>query len=359
MDTVTKRSLAAAGAVYLGWRALRRARARALDLTDRVVLITGGSRGLGLLMAREFARQGARLSICARDERELENARRDLQARGAEVLTTRCDVAVREEVEEWVSRTHAELGRIDILVNNASIIQTAPLASMTVEDFEHAMRVNYFGTLYATYAALPHMRDGGDGRIVNITSIGGKLAVPHLLPYSAAKFAAVGFSEGIRAELARDGIAVTTIVPGLMRTGSPPNAFFKGKHAIEYTMFSLADATPLTATSGTRAARRIVRAARLGETEVTLTWQAKLARLAHGIAPGLVTDILALSNRLLPRAPESDRGREQVRGMKLATAASPSLATVLMNRAARRNNEYGGAPRPSPDHARQVGLRER
>lgn len=356
MGTATRRSLAAAGAFYLGLRLLRRA--RALDLAGRVVLITGGSRGLGLVMAREFARQGARLSICARDERELDNARRDLEARGADVLTTRCDVSVREEVEAWVERSRSELGRIDVLVNNASIIQTAPLASMTVADFEQAVRVNYLGTVYATFATLPHMRARGDGRIVNITSIGGKFAVPHLLPYSAAKFAAVGFSEGLRAELSRDGILVTTIVPGLMRTGSPPNAFFKGKRELEYTMFSLADATPLTATSATRAARRIIRAARRGEAEVTLTWQAKLGRLAHGIAPGLITDILALSNRLLPRAPEHGGGGEPVRGMKLATAASPSLATILMNRAARRNNEYGGEPRPSLDHARQVGLRK-
>lgn len=346
--------LAAGAVAYVGWRLWRRS--RELDLTRRVVLITGGSRGLGLVLAREFAAEGARLSICARDERELENARTDLAGRGADVIATVCDVADREQVERWVRRTETELGAPDVLVNNASIIQVGPLAAMTPEDFERAMDVNYLGTVYATFAVLDAMRARRAGRIVNITSIGGKVPAPHLLPYDAAKFAAVGFSEGIRAELAKDGIAVTTIVPGLMRTGSPPNAYFKGQREAEFTWFSLGDATPLTATSARRAARRIVQAARRGEAEVTLTWQAKLMRLSHGLLPGLVTDALGLVNRLLPRhVPGAEL---EARGMKLSTPASPSPATALMNRAARENNEYGGTPRPSPDHAERAGLRK-
>jgi NAD(P)-dependent dehydrogenase (short-subunit alcohol dehydrogenase family) len=345
--------LAAAGALgWLGWRALRDR--DLLDLTGRVVLITGGSRGLGLLLAREFARQGARISICARDERELESAHRDLESRGADVLAVRCDVARREEVDAWVERAAAAFGAVDVLVNNASVIQVGPFQATTLEDFEQAMAVNYWGTVHATYAALPHLRRRPDARIVNVTSIGGKVAVPHLLPYDAAKFAVVGFSEGLRAELAREGITVTTIVPGLMRTGSPPNAFFKGDQDAEYTWFSLGDATPITAMSAERAARRIVLATRRGEAEVTLTWQAKLLRLAHDLFPGAATDVLGLVNRALPR--DEPGGEEAIRGMKLATAASPSAATALMNRAARENNQYGGTPTPSPEHAEGAGL---
>jgi NAD(P)-dependent dehydrogenase (short-subunit alcohol dehydrogenase family) len=344
--------LAAGAVAYLGWRALRDR--HLLDLTGRVVLITGGSRGLGLLLAREFAKQGARLSICARDERELENAHRDLEARGAVVLAERCDVAVREEVDAWVERSVAAFGDVDVLVNNASVIQVGPFQATTVEDFEEAMAANYGGTVHATYATLPHLRRRPGARIVNVTSIGGKVAVPHLLPYDAAKFAVVGFSEGLRAELAREGIAVTTIVPGLMRTGSPPNALFKGDQDAEYTWFSLADATPITAMSAERAARRIVLATRRGEAEVTLTWQAKLLRLAHDLFPGATADVLGLVNRALPRGEPG--GEEAIRGMKLATAASPSAATAMMNRAARENNEYGGTPTPSPEHAKGAGL---
>lgn len=345
----------AAGALaYAGWRALQRR--HEIDLAGRVVLITGGSRGLGLLLAREFARAGCRVSICARDEEELENARRDLEERGAVVLATRCDVSRRAEVDAWVERTRAELGAVDVLVNNASIIQVGPFQAMTVEDFEQAMEVNYWGTVYATYAALPHLRESRGGRIVNVTSIGGKVAVPHLMPYDAAKFAAVAFSEGLRAELAKEGIPVTTIVPGLMRTGSPPNAVFKGNQDAEFTWFSLGDATPLTSMSAERAARRIVQAARRGEAEVTLTWQAKLLRLAHGVAPGAVTEVLSVVDRLLPG--NEPGGAEAVPGMKLATAAAPSAATAMMNRAARENNEYGGRATPSPGHAEAAGLEE-
>ena len=117
-------------------------------------------------------------------------------------------------------------------------------SSATVADFEDAMGTMFWGMVYTTLAALPQMTERGAGRIVNITSIGGKVAVPHLLPYCCAKFAAVGFSEGIRAELAKDHIKVTTVVPGLLRTGSHANAVFKGDHHKEYGWFSLAATRP-------------------------------------------------------------------------------------------------------------------
>ena len=344
---------AAAGAVALaGWEVLRRQ--REIDLAGRAVLITGGSRGLGLIMARELAGQGCRVAICARDETELESARRDLEARGADVLALRCDVSDHGDVQRTVQQVTAHFGRIDVLINNAGIIQVGPLDTMTVQDFEHALAVNFLGSLYTTMAVLPQMRDRQDGRIVNVTSIGGKVAIPHLLPYDCAKFALVGFSEGLRSELAKEGITVTTIVPGLMRTGSPVNALFKGDAAKEYTWFSLGDATPLTAMSAERAARRIIQALRRGEAEVTLSWQAKFLRLGHDLLPGTTADVLGLVNRLLPESDGS--GSAAVRGMRLATPASPSPLTGLMNRAARANNEYGGRPDPSPEHARQAGL---
>lgn len=347
---ISTAALAAAGALtLLAWRAAR----PGADLTGQVVAITGGSRGLGLLLAEEFAGHGCRIAICARDEPELQRAEERLRAAGAEVFATRCDVSVREGVEEWITAIGSRFGRVDVLVNNASVIQVGPLDAMTVEDFEDALAINYLGGLYATMAVLPEMRERRAGRIVNITSIGGKVAVPHLLPYDAAKFAMVGLSEGLRPELARDGISVTTIVPGLMRTGSPTNAFFKGKQELEYTWFSLGDATPATAMSARRAARRIVLATRRGEAEVTLTWQAKLLRLAHGIAPGMVTDVFGMVNRLLP---DADGATGSARGMELATPLSPSPVTAMMNRAARRNNEYGGTAKPSAEHAEQAGL---
>src|SRR5918912_3423887 len=129
---------------------------------------------------------------------------------------------------------------------------------MTLEDFEQAMAVHFWGPLYATLAVLPQMRARRDGRIVNISSIGGKVSVPHLVPYSASKFALAGLSDGLRAELSKENVIVTTVCPGLMRTGSPRNATFKGKHRDEYAWFSISDALPLTSMSAERAARQII-----------------------------------------------------------------------------------------------------
>lgn len=342
----------AATAALVAWRTSQRRRRYLADLTGQVVLITGGSRGLGLLLAREFARHGCRIAICARDEAQLEKARADLEERGAEVFAHHCDVGDHAQVDELIRRTTDHFGPIDILVNNAGIIQVGPLETLEIEDFEDAMATIFWGPLYTTLAVLPGMRERRHGRIVNITSIGGRVAVPHLLPYDAAKFALRGLSEGLHAEVAGDDVVVTTILPGLMRTGSPVNALFKGQQAKEFTWFSLGDATPLTAMSAERAARRIVLATRRGETVATLSWQAKLLGLAHDLLPGTTVELLGLVNRALPDARTADGeargGRELIRGMHLSTRWSPSPLTALMNRAAREYNQFGGTDKPTP-----------
>jgi len=279
------------------------------DLAGQVVLITGGSRGLGLSLAREFASRGCRIAICARDSEELANARRDLDQRGAEVLTLACDVADRDAVDRMLARTLSHYGRIDILVNNAGEIQVGPVDAMTLEDFERAMNIMFWGTVYPTMALLPHLKQRGTGRIVNITSIGGKVAVPHLLPYTCAKFAAVGFSEGLHAELAQTGIKVVTIAPGLMRTGSYLNADFKGDTEKEAAWFGVSSSTPGLTIAGDRAARQIADATARGTAEKILTPQANLLAKAHGVAPGLTSQILALVNQWLLPEGQNKQGK--------------------------------------------------
>jgi NAD(P)-dependent dehydrogenase (short-subunit alcohol dehydrogenase family) len=303
---------------------------------DRVVLITGGSRGLGLLIARELAREGARLAICARDQGELQKAQEELSLH-TEVIGIPCDITDRQQVEAFVQAAQHHFGQIDVLINNAGTINVGPMDVMTIEDYEQAMRVHFWGPLYAVLAVLPEMRRRGAGRIVNISSIGGKISVPHLLPYSASKFALVGLSEGLRAELSQDGIVVTTICPGLMRTGSPRNANFKGRHEAEYAWFKISDSLPLTSINARRAARQVIEAARRGDAEVVLTIQAKAAALFHGIFPGLTADLLGLVNQLLPDAggigPAREKGRES------ESAWSRSWLTALTDRAAEENNQ--------------------
>src|SRR5436309_3156453 len=181
---------------------------------------------------------------------------------------------------------------------------------MTVEDFEEAMRVHFWGPLYATLAALPHLRKRETARIVNISSIGGRIAIPHLVPYSASKFALVGLSNGLQSELAREGIYVTTVCPGLMRTGSHVNARFKGRQREEFTWFALSDALPLASMAGERAARRIVAACRYGEPHLVLTFQAKMATAAATLLPNLTARLLSLAQRLLPAPAVGGRGDE-------------------------------------------------
>lgn len=308
------------------------ARARTTDLHGKVVMITGGSRGLGLALARELARAGCNLVITARDSEELERARQDVEAIGANVMAEPCDVADRDQVHNLVTRANERVGRIDVLINNAGAIAVGPLESTEIEDFEHAMNVMFWGMLYPTFEVMPAMRARGSGHIVNITSIGGKLSVPHLMPYSSAKFAAVGFSEGLHAEMAADGVHVITVVPGLMRTGSHTNAEFSGQPRKEFTWFSLAASLPITSMSAEGAARRIVKAIERGETEVVLTWQASLGMRLHGVMPGLMTDWFALINRLLPSA--GGDGHHRRTGDASRTSISDSPLTTLGERAA-------------------------
>jgi NAD(P)-dependent dehydrogenase (short-subunit alcohol dehydrogenase family) len=341
--TKKQMTLAAAGIglALAGQEALRRR--RAIDLWDQVVLITGASRGLGLAMAREFAQEGAHLVICARNGAQLLEAERELSGYGVNVLAVPCDVTDQAQVERMVARATERFGRIDILVNNAGSIAVGPFDVQEVDDFRMAMDIMFWGTVYPTMAVLPQMRTRGNGRIVNITSIGGRVSVPFLVPYNCSKHAAVAFSEGLRAEAAKDGITVVTVVPGLMRTGSYMNALYKGQHESLYSLFSVLANSPLTSMDAGRAARQIVQATRRGDAEFVVTNQAKLMSRAHGIAPGLFADIMGLVNHLLPQGGSS----EARLGRDCETGVSESFLTALGREAAR---EYHQPPYGTSEH---------
>ncbi|MEO8597767.1 MAG: SDR family oxidoreductase [Candidatus Solibacter sp.] len=275
--------------------------AERMELAGKVVLITGGSRGLGLAMARRFAGEGARLALCARGAHGLEAAHHNLTGMGAEVFFSPCDVSDPEQVQQLIADTLREYGRIDVLVNNAGVIHVGPVHEMSLQDFETAMAVMFWGPVHTTMAVLPHMRQRRSGRIVNITSIGGKVSVPHLVPYSCAKFAAAAFSEGMRAELKNSGVKVVTIAPGLMRTGSYLNAVFKGDAEGEATWFSAGASLPGISMSATRAARQIVEATARGSAERVLGIPAIMLARFHRMFPGMTSEIMALVNGALPR----------------------------------------------------------
>jgi NAD(P)-dependent dehydrogenase (short-subunit alcohol dehydrogenase family) len=310
---------------------------RAMDFTGRTALITGGSRGLGLLIARELGRLGARVVLVARDAEALARAQEDLRSRAVDASTIVADITSESDARRIVNETVERFGRLDILVNNAGVIKVGPLEHMTVEDFEEAMATHFWGPLHAMRAAVPHMRQSGGGRIVNISSIGGKLAVPHLAPYCASKFALMGVSSAFRAELAQDGILVTTVSPGLMRTGSPFNAWFKGQHRQEFAWFTIADSLPWISVDGRRAAASIVDALRHGDAERVVSWPARIAVFASALAPNAVAMATGLTNRVLPGV--ADDGDRSHSGWQSASPWAPSVLTRSSERSAAENNE--------------------
>lgn len=330
---------------------------RRADLRGQVALITGASRGLGFLLAQGFAAEGCPLAICAREGAELERAREALEAGGATVLALECDVTDRDAVERMIEAATRRYGQVDLLVNNAGVITAGPLRNMTLVDFESAMAVMFWGLVYPTLAVLPQMIERGQGRIVNVTSIGGKVAVPHLLPYACAKFAAVGFSEGLRAELARDGVSVTTIAPGLMRTGSLLNAFFKGQQELEFAPFAVLASLPFFSIDARRAARQIIRATKRKEAERVLSLSATILARFHGLFPGATATILGMLNRVLP-GPTPDRAAF-ARGMDIHERVRSRVFDTMIGwnlDAARRLHQYPG-PVSAQGHARPFSAR--
>lgn len=332
-------SLLSAAAIGIGKTVMRfRQKKEEPKLVGQVALITGGSRGLGLLLSHQFARQGAKIVICARDEQELARASRELEERGADVMAIPCDLTDRVQAENMVNQATERFGHIDILVNNAGIITVGPIMAQTLEDFRESMDVMFWGLFYTTMAVLPQMLERKDGRIVNITSIGGKVSIPHLLPYDSAKFAAVGFSEGLRAEMAREGIKVITIAPGLMRTGSELNAYFKGHNQKEYTWFTVLGSLPVLSMSAEKAAKKIVQATERRSAEVVLGFPAKLLAKFHGLLPGTTSSILALVNRFLPTAGPV-WGLERHTGKESDTSVTQSFVTSSTQKAAQKYNQ--------------------
>ena len=320
--------------------------ARTGDRADAqpIALVAGGSRGLGLLIARELADRGHRLVVCARDADELQQAAAALEARGARVDTEVCDVSDNAAVTTMVSRVEARLGPVEVLVVVAGVIQVGPLESLERKHFQQAVGTMLWGPVNCALAVAPRMRDRGRGRIATITSIGGFVSVPHLLPYSTAKFGAVGFTSGLRAELAGTGVTVTTVAPGLMRTGSHLRATFTGDQAAEYSWFAVGASLPLVSMDAERAASKIVDGVLRGRPLVVLTPLAKVGMRVAGVAPATTMRLMDLVARLLPSPPEEGatgtiEGRQAEQRLSAGAARVMRGVTLLGERAARRFNE--------------------
>ncbi|MBY0227861.1 MAG: SDR family oxidoreductase [Gemmataceae bacterium] len=332
------RTLLELGALALGgWWAWRNLRPR-YDFRGKNVLVTGGSRGLGLVLSRALAKRGASVAICARDEEELAAARRDL---GGNAVALRADVTDQAQVRRFVAEARAALGEVDVLVNNAGIIGVGPLETQTLDDFDRCLKTHFWASLYTILEVLPAMKARKAGRIVNISSFGGKVGVPHLAPYAASKFALVGLSQSLRAELAEDGITVTTVCPGLMRTGSHLNAEFKGQHDREYAWFAAGNALTGFSISAESAAESILDACARGDAEAVLSLPAQLAVAMQALMPNLVAELSALADQWMMPGP-GGIGTRSVKGAD-SRGVLPAWVTANTDADAERNNELVAA----------------
>ncbi|WP_153394269.1 SDR family NAD(P)-dependent oxidoreductase [Ornithinicoccus halotolerans] len=306
-----------------------------------VALVAGGSRGLGWLIARELLQRGHTVAVCARDAAVLAESTSRLATERHGPGTVRgypCDLTDPTQVTDLVRRVREELGPVEVLVTVAGVIQVGPEAATTEADFRASVDTMLWAPIRLAREVLPEMRARGHGRIGTITSIGGVVPAPHLLPYTTAKFGAVGFSEGLAVELSGTGVTSTTVVPWLMRTGSHENAWFVGDQAREYAWFGPSASLPLLAMNAERAARRIVDGVLRGRPMVVLTPMAKVAMRVHGLAPATTVRALGLAARLLPSAPDSAthpaaRGHEAARRLGSRTVGA---LTAFGSRGARR-----------------------
>lgn len=318
-----------------------------------VALVAGASRGLGLLIARDLLRRGHRVAICARSPADLDRAETLLEPHGT-VRAIPCDIRDPAQIEQLVETVRTELGPVDVLVTVAGVIQVGPVDAVTEEHYRQAVDTMLWGPIRLAHAVLPGMQERGRGRIGTITSIGGRVSPPHLLPYAVAKFGAIGFSEGLTAELTGTGVTATTVVPGLMRTGSHERALFTGRQGAEFAWFGPAASLPVLTMSAERAARKTVDGVLGGRPVVTLTPLAKVAGRVHGLAPATTVRLLGLVNQVLPAAPPAAgssptlTGAQARRTLSRPARLAVDVLTTLGRRAARRNNEHGGVPGPPP-----------
>ncbi len=323
------------------------------DTSSRpVALVAGGSRGLGLLIAENLAEEGYAVAICARDRAETahgarlaeDEARAAVGSAAGPVAPFVCDVSDRDAVRRLVADVERDLGPVEVLIHVAGIIQVGPAETMTLEHFDDAVGVMLMGPVNTAWTVLPGMRARGHGRIGVVTSIGGKVPAPHLLPYTTAKFGAVGFTEALAAELAGTGVTATTLVPGLMRTGSPENAFFTGNREAEYAWFSASDSVPLLSMDARRAARRMVRAVLDGKPVLQLTPMTMIGTRVHGLMPATTVRLVGLATRLLPSATGHPDESQERPGREAAARLGSGVVhglTALTRRAAQQFNQRG------------------
>jgi short-subunit dehydrogenase len=255
----------------------------ARELRRAAILITGASAGIGKAAALAFAKEGARLLLAARRRHRLEEVAAEVRALGGEAVVAETDVADRHQVQSALNSAMSAFGRLDILVNNAGIGYFGMLEDTPIEEVEALWAVNMMGTIYATQAAIPLMRQQGGGHIINIASVAGKRGAPGNSIYCATKFAMVGMSEALRVELNGSGIEVSVICPITTSTEFFEMSSVRSKRHHPPT-------GPMQ--SAEKVATAIIRCARRPRPEVIVYPPARILVLINALSPRLADRIL-------------------------------------------------------------------
>ena len=262
------------------------------ELDGKVAVVTGAAHGIGRETALALAGKGCRLAICDVNEAALEGVRHELEQGGATVTAHRVDVSDKGQMAVFPSEVVDAHGAVDILINNAGVTVYASFEEHSVEDLEWILGVNLWGVIYGCKFFLPHLKAGGEGHIVNLSSGFGIIAPPLQTSYVASKFAVRGFSESLRAELAEDHVGVTSVHPGAIKTNIIQNArLVTDSHA------KLRDSTQRLfdrlGTTPDVVAARIVKAIEYNSPRVLITKEARVADALKRLMPATTDGIVA------------------------------------------------------------------
>ena len=253
-------------------------------ISESRILVTGASQGIGKALAQSAAARGAKVLAVARSDQLLHELAEQVRSQGGTLETVAADITSPADRQRMVEAARQHFGGLDILVNNAGIGATGHFVEVSPERLRKIMEVNFFGITETVRAFLPLLRAGNRPAIVNISSIAGKRGIPARSEYSASKFAVQGFSEALRAELAKDGIDVLVVCPGLTATNFSKNMLEqKARMPVDH----------LRGMKPEKVAAAVLHAIERGRHEVCLTWQGKLLVFVSRFLPRLADRIAA------------------------------------------------------------------
>jgi short-subunit dehydrogenase len=254
-----------------------------LDLRGARVLLTGASSGIGRALALELAGHGARLVLASRDKTRLDELAHAVREKGGEAVVVPTDVTDPAQRGQLIETTRAALGGLDVLINNAGVGAMGFFGDDGEGRLRQIFEVNFFATTELTRRALPLLRQGKNPMIVNIASVLGRRAIPGCTEYCSSKFAVVGWSESLRAELAAQGVHVLVVCPGSIETSFRENLL---TDQVRFGYYKRKRMTP------ERCAELIVRAMRQRRREVVITARAKLMVWLNRLAPRLFDRVM-------------------------------------------------------------------